>query len=273
MFSKKGPFFLIILAAAAAIGITILAVNAQNPSADEAININADDININDATPMLLGEPPVPANANAPVRSGAAVHSPNNLPNLINDFVGEMQNQASRLLSGKVTAINGSTITIQADTKSTATGLHVGDSVVLMPAPKGISISDSGQGSANIPPAGNINGTAENQSILNGKIVATDGDFLTIEDNQGAAFTVDATNAKFYKVGNKDATIADILAGDRVMVRGVVSGTAVTASMVTDLAPIQNAVNQAQTEIKTNGMKSFLGKISDFFNNIFNKNK
>jgi hypothetical protein len=273
MFSKKGSFFLIILTAAAAIGITVLAANAQNPLTDETININAGDININDAIPMLFGEPPTSANANTPIPSGATAHLPKNLPNLVNGFVGEMENQISRLVSGKVTAVDGATITIQADTKSAMVGLKVGDAVLLLPTPKEISANVGGQGSANMPLAGNINGADANQSILNGKVTATNGASFTVEDDKGANYGVNATNAKFYKVGNKNATIADVLVGDRVMVRGVINGTAVTASMVTDLAPPQNVVNQTQTGTKANGVKSFLGKIGDFFNNIFNNNK
>jgi hypothetical protein len=280
MFSKKGSFFLIILAIAAGTGLTVFAVRAQNQPTDETVNINA-----HDATPMLLDEPPSPpqpANANVPVRSGVTGRMQGNLPNLINGLVGTVQNQLPRILSGKVAAIDGTTITIKVDGKDVASGLIVGDSVVLMGTPKGLGVKadennsgtapDTGNASG-VPGIGNINQPPDDRGILNGKVTAANGASLIVQDNKGVDYKVDASQAKIYKVGNKNATSADVLAGDRVAIRGVVNGTTVTASMVTDLAPIQSAVDQVKTEIKTNGVKSFLGKIGDFFNNIFNKNK
>ena len=70
-----------------------------------------------------------------------------------------------------------------------------------------------------------------------GTVASVSGSSLTVTDKGGITFTVDASAAKVTKGFGKNATtltVADIKTGDTVRVMGTVSGTAVTATSISD---------------------------------------
>ncbi|MDR3548681.1 MAG: hypothetical protein P4M11_10535 [Candidatus Pacebacteria bacterium] len=83
----------------------------------------------------------------------------------------------------------------------------------------------------------NINGVM-------GTVASIDGDILTVTGHATpktatTTYTVDATNAKIFKVGSSNArpattTISAIQVNDSVIVQGTVNGTSVTASSIID---------------------------------------
>ena len=72
-----------------------------------------------------------------------------------------------------------------------------------------------------------------------GTVSAVSGSTITVSVRTHMAsstptlFTVDATNAKIFK-GSATSSVSDILVGDRVAVKGEVSGTSVTAKVIRD---------------------------------------
>lgn len=89
--------------------------------------------------------------------------------------------------------------------------------------------------------AGMRGGTAMPPGIF-GTVTAVSGDTISVtsrvmkpnaSSTPGVAYTVDATNATIVKNG-ATSTIASIAVGDMVMVRGTVTGTNVTATVIRD---------------------------------------
>ncbi len=92
-----------------------------------------------------------------------------------------------------------------------------------------------------------------------GTVASLSGDTLTVtamkwgrrgaEATPAATYTVDATNATVTKDGAA-SSVAAIAAGDRVMVQGTVSGTAVTATTIRDGVP-GRAANRSDSKLRT----------------------
>lgn len=67
--------------------------------------------------------------------------------------------------------------------------------------------------------------------IVIGKVTAVVGSTLTLDNKSSSNYTVNAAGADFAK-GGKAQTLADIAVGDTVMVQGTVNGSNVTASSI-----------------------------------------
>jgi len=68
-----------------------------------------------------------------------------------------------------------------------------------------------------------------------GVVSSVSGNTLSVTDKNNTVYTVNASNAKIMKgAPQKTATIADIVNGDTVMIRGTVTGTTVNADTIYD---------------------------------------
>ncbi len=78
---------------------------------------------------------------------------------------------------------------------------------------------------------------------INGKVSTVSGSTITITDNKGTTYTVDATNAKFMGAPAGVAlTLTDIVSNDKLSVRGTVNGTSVVAKSITDISFMNRSV-------------------------------
>ena len=102
-------------------------------------------------------------------------------------------------------------------------------------------------GSANADTVASANTTTSTHTRGSGKghgvggtVTAINSTSITLTGSNNTTYTVDASNAKFLKIGSGGTTapttitIADINVGDTIMVRGTFSGTTVTATQILD---------------------------------------
>lgn len=108
----------------------------------------------------------------------------------------------------------------------------------------GVSAVASAQTSNTNPPSTTGNQTSGPQNFhrigpgIMGTVASISGHTITVTGKNATTYTVDATNAKFFKK-TADAqlgtvTIADVAVGDALGVRGAVTGTSVVATEVID---------------------------------------
>jgi Domain of unknown function (DUF5666) len=198
---------------------------------------------------------------------------------------------------GSVTAINGTTLSVQSiqfststqatssvtysvdasnatvikdNATSTVSAIDVGDTVAVRGTVSGDSVTATnifdgkfmmGRGG---PGGGPFNASstwqnhmASSTPSISGTVSAVSGSILTVTGSDGTVYTVDTTNATLIKQGNPTNSISAINVGDSVQIQGTVSGTSVTATVVLD--------NVAASSTHP----GFLGTITSFFSNIF----
>jgi hypothetical protein len=167
---------------------------------------------------------------------------------------------------GKVTAINGNTITIQArndvsytinainakfwknkNNSSTIAEVKVGDLLIVQGTINGTSVNATNIIDVNAP----VN---NNMSVITGTVTAMSDTTITLKAANGTVYTVAIADATFKDNKNKDYDKGDIKVGDTVTVKGTVNGTTITASSVTE------------GKIRGNG---FFHKFGNFFRHLF----
>ena len=173
------------------------------------------------------------------------------------------QNHGRRGVFGKVTAVNGTTLTItQTNQKTSVTTTYTvdGSNAKVMkftapvagaaagtrPAPTTIAVSDIAVGDT-VSIRGNVSGTSVTATSIidgvmrggggfghdvSGKITAVNGGTVTITDSKGTTYTIDASTSKLEKIST--ISTSDLAIGDTINVQGTVSGTSVTAKNIVD---------------------------------------
>lgn len=201
---------------------------------------------------------------------------------------------------GKVTTISGSTLTVErkgfgkdATTASysvdassakveksgaaaTLADIAVGDTVMVAGTVNGMSVTatmirDGFPGRGDHPfggaptwpqlPPGN------GQPVVMGTVSAISGSTLTVGNEAGVTYTVDATSAKVSK-GGKDAALSDVATDDVVLVQGTVNGTSVTAASVIDQTFVRPAPASGTTTPPAH-RAGFFESIHGFFSHLF----
>ena len=78
---------------------------------------------------------------------------------------------------------------------------------------------------------------------VTGTVVSVSGSTITLTDKKDVTYTIDVSGAKFQggMMGNA-LVLADILSGDKIQVRGTISGTNVTATVVSDKSYMDRTV-------------------------------
>ena len=194
---------------------------------------------------------------------------------------------------GKVTAVNGNTITVdgkkgfgttatdvtytvdatnakvmKAQAASTVSAIAVGDTImaqgtltgtnlVATMIRDGVIVRTPGQNKTEL--ATNIVGNGD--PLVAGTVSSVDGSTLVITNKSNVSYSIDVSNAKITK-GPAVSTISGVAVGDTVIVQGTINGTNVVASSVID---------QAKPGTDANGQpkKGFFGGIGSFFAHIF----
>lgn len=167
---------------------------------------------------------------------------------------------------GTLTAINGSTLTIKSMRDGTVLTVNATNATVWrgssVPLAK-LSLNDvvvvRGTASGNVITAVTIAGGnwkdswPENANWNNlkpgvtGIVTGITGTTLSVKNDKGVVYAVDATNAKLQKEKGEKIAISDIKIGDTVFVQGTVSGTSVVAKNVFD---VQIYVEKAEEAYK-----------------------
>lgn len=168
------------------------------------------------------------------------------------------------MTGGKVTAVNGSSVSIEGRDKTVFTvdatnakvshgdprnptiiavsDLKVGDMAMVRGPLNGAAITATEVHVMGLPPGNHpfIVKFGE-KPTAGGNVTAVNGSTLSIQGRDGQAITIDATTAKVSKGFRDDATtisVSDILVGDMVMTHGTLNGTTVIATDVTDMGPM-----------------------------------
>ncbi len=106
---------------------------------------------------------------------------------------------------------------------------------------------------------------ASSTPVVFGTVEAVNGSYVTISSVlRGATttYTIDASAAKIIKSGSATTTISDIVVGDKILVKGNISGTNVSAETITD--------NKSKNTKNTNWSKAPKGFHAEF-NGIIGK--
>jgi hypothetical protein len=204
--------------------------------------------------------------------------------------------EKTQAVTGTVSAISGSTITVTAKQgfeNTAATKTYTIDATNAKVTKNGVAgtISDVAVGDTVIV-QGTLTGTnivattirdgKNNQERADfnrmtpnivGKVSAINGNVLTVinkqgfnktENNKTTTFTVDATNAKILR-GNTTITASNIAVGDTVVIEGTITGTNIAATMIRDGKTgngNENDNNEALFQIQGNGQPIVAGTIS-----------
>ncbi len=218
-------------------------------------------------------------------------------------------NGAAPALVGSVTAINGTTITIQtwrrpneknatttytvnaASAKffdkgatSTISSVTTGDMISVLGTINGTTITatvirygmNGDLGRRGIPNTSTTQPFKGNgEPIVGGTVASINGATITITNESNVTYTIDASNAKVIEHGTT-STIANIAVGNNVMVQGTVNGTDIAASTILDQGNMMNAANATSTPGATPPQShrgfdpfGFFGTIGGFFKHLF----
>ncbi len=198
---------------------------------------------------------------------------------------------------GTVTAVNGSTITVQTkammkgntsipaatytvttsssttvdknNATSSVSAIAVGDTVMVEGTMNGTTITASRIHDGLMmkgPGTGNSTSTSANfpagngQPVIGGTVSAVNGNTITITNQSNASYTIDVTNAKITK-GNATSTAGNIAVGDNLIAQGTINGNTVTAVNVIDSSVTANTNNGEH--------RGFFGSIGSFFAHLF----
>ena len=110
--------------------------------------------------------------------------------------------------------------------------------------------------------------TGDGQPVIVGTVTTVSGSTITLTNKSNATYTIDATNAKFTKMGATTATIANVTTGDTVLVQGAINGNSVTATSVIDQG-VAPAASTSTSGNPTPQKMGFLNRISSFFARLF----
>ncbi len=218
---------------------------------------------------------------------------------LMSDVRADIKAMVRPEVVGKITAINGSTLTvtgkgagsasasstftvnasgavvIKGNATTTVSSLAVGDVVLVQGTLSGSTITarliHSGvRNNDDKPkqdrPKDDRPGIVNNgQPVIMGKVTAVSGTMITVQSTASSTYSVNAANAVIRSKGNATSTISAIAVGDNVLVQGTVNGTSVTASTVIE----QDAKMDNNGNGNNNGKKGFFGRIGSFFKSFF----
>ena len=209
---------------------------------------------------------------------------------------------------GKVTAVNGNSITVDTylgrastttsyvvdatnatvkknNATSSVSNITVGDLILVQGTVSGTNvvatnIRDNVPGSRPADKEGRkgkmtssslqtLQATGNGQPVVAGKISAISGSTLTVTNPSNVTYTVDASSSKILS-GSNSITFSNLVVGDTVLIQGVVNGTSITASTIIDQGSSAGATNQTDNaQTSQKPTRGFLGGISQFFMHLF----
>jgi len=109
------------------------------------------------------------------------------------------------------------------------------------------------------------------EPVVAGSVTAVSSSTITVTTATNIVYTVDITKAKILQ-GQKVATLADIIVGEKVIVQGTINGSSVAATTVIDQKNPGSVNGQENGERNgmDNGKKAgFFGRVGGFFKGLF----
>ncbi len=189
---------------------------------------------------------------------------------------------------GKITAIDGTTITMTSEKRSepdknkkttlvaitytvdaskakvtgngsdkTISDLKVSDNILVQGTVSGKTIT------AKMINYNAVNAVGNGQPVVVGNVTVISGTTITINNPSNVTYTVDASKAKFVLAGIKDATISNVAVGDRLIIQGATNGNSITASSII------NQKIKTENKGKQGFFGSMMGNIGGFFKHLF----
>ena len=170
---------------------------------------------------------------------------------IIASLIRDMSEQSKNAtFYGSVTAVNGSSFTLQSKDRGSQTVNTTVSTVFKKNGQTDANGMTDVTVGANVIVSGvwdsknsNISATGVNivlkTGTWTGKETSVSGTTLNFTGNNGTAYTVDASNAKVYRRFGATMQLSDIATGDTVSVRGTLNGTNITASSIRDLSQQQ----------------------------------
>ena len=189
-------------------------------------------------------------------------------------------NTGNSVVIGTVSAVNGSTITIQTQQfgpitinisnasvskngqVSGAASVAVGDVIRVQGTVNGSNVSATivtDQGSGATVRHFSVNLQGNGQPIVGGTVSAVNGSTVTVVTTTGITYTVDSSNATIIK-GTSSSSLSNIVIGDHVLIQGAVNGTSVTASTIVDSGSLNN--------VHARNHQVFFGQFGSIFNRL-----
>jgi hypothetical protein len=223
------------------------------------------------------------------------------IPGMMNRSLGAIRS----VVSGTVSGVSGNTITVNGrqgfgsttatvsytinatnatfrknNATSTVSSIVVGDTIFAQGTVTGTnvvatSITDGAFGRMMGARGGSGNGPTRSASstlavigngepVVAGTVSQVSGSTLTIATASNVIYTVDVSNAKVLK-GQNTVALSTVVAGDKVVVQGTVSGTSIVASTVIDQnAPVVGSIPPGQAK-----KSGFFGGVGQFFMHLF----
>ncbi|MEI7777700.1 MAG: hypothetical protein WCI52_03765 [bacterium] len=173
---------------------------------------------------------------------------------------------------GKVTAINGTTLTVQsvkrgvrvesaststapsvftvdasnarvlkANATSTLSDIAVGDNIIVQGKLSGTNVTAAiihdapAIGKNNSSRGSELMMQGNGQPVVIGDITSVNGNSIVISNKSNVSYTVDVSSASILKQGvTGTTTVSNLVVGDGVIVQGVINGNSVSASSVID---------------------------------------
>jgi len=209
-------------------------------------------------------------------------------------FRGGMHQGPHNAIFGKVTAVNGNTLTVTDSrgkttytvdatnatiTKNGATAIisdvAVGDTIMVQGTINdtnvtatairdGQPMNDRSKTNHNAAQTPVIQG--DGQPVIAGTVTTISGTTITITNKNNVVYTIDASNAKIEK-GRTSASVSDITAGDKIIAQGAINGTSVVATSIIDQT---KPASTPATDASTSETQRTAGHPFGFFGNIFN---
>ncbi len=170
-----------------------------------------------------------------------------------------------------------STTVTKAGAASSVSAIAVGDTVMVRGTLSGSTVAattirDGASGLKGMPeqrPDATPVVTGNGEPVIGGSVSAISGSSITITNQGSASYTVDASSAKITKHGVTDATLSNVVVGDRVVAQGTVNGTSMTASSVVDQGAAPSSTTRAASSTPAVHAGGFMGAIGGFFSRLF----
>ncbi|NTV44099.1 MAG: hypothetical protein HGA67_00180 [Candidatus Yonathbacteria bacterium] len=184
----------------------------------------------------------------------------NNQKSKGNNGIGWMMRNNAQGIIGTVTAVSGTTLTVNGKTfakdasslsytvnaasatvykdgaVSSLANIVVGNTVFVDGTVSGASVNATAIHNGTRKGMGRMKNGGDNaigHFDVSGTVATVNGSTLTVAASNGTTYTVNAGSATVYKNG-VTSTIANVLVGDAVKIKGIISGTTVTATIVYD---------------------------------------
>ena len=217
-----------------------------------------------------------------------------------------MMNGMKPAVMGTVSAINGTTVTVQShsfgknaatttymvdasnatvfknNATSTISSVAVNDRIIVMGTVSGTNVTATsirdgipmmmrGRGPNGSAPSGtgqSLPFTGNGEPVVAGTVSSVNGNSIAITTSSNTSYTIDASSA-LVKKDNATSTASAIASGDYVIVQGQVNGSAVTASTVLDQQPKSASGASAMNGSHPAMGGGIFGAIGSFFKKIF----